>query len=123
MDQKTKTIMETLRGLSGLANVFLLTEEEKDIIRALELKENLGVHECLKRPYSIIFTHDASFRGPMGQIVKAEGKNVTFPPVPFPEVSGAEVVSSSPSEKVHQWLVERFRLRLKDEATLLVGFA
>ena len=33
MDQKTKTIMETLRGLSGLANVFLLTEEEKDAIR------------------------------------------------------------------------------------------
>ena len=75
--------------------------------------------DALKRPYTIVLTHDSSFRQPAGPIVVDNA----FPPVPFPEVKAKSVVSSSPSKKVHKYLIDKFNLSLnKEEATLLIGF-
>ena len=39
-----------------------------------------------------------------------------------PEVKAKNVISSSPSEKIHNLLMEKFNLKLRDDATLLIGF-
>ena len=115
-------IFECLRKVNGLDNVKLLNEKLKKEISILEEKNNIGVRECLKRKYVIVLTHDFSFRGPEGKIVKKNNEKIIFPTVPFSEIRAKNVVSSSPSRKVHNLLVRKFNLKLKDEATLLIGF-
>ena len=114
-----KKIMDNLVCVNGLANVGVLNKNDKKVIKMLEEPRNHGVLEALKRPYTLVLTHDASFRQPACPIVV----NNSFPPVPFPEVQAKSVVSSSPSKKVHNYLVDRFKLNLNNgEATLLIGF-
>jgi hypothetical protein len=115
-------IIKTLRETKGLDNVFLLKEDLKDIVRNLEEEHNDGVTSCLDRKFTVLLTHDSNFRDPVREIVKQESGKISFPPIPFPEVKANNVVSSSPSEEVHNFLVKKFKLNLKDEATLLIGF-
>tara|TARA_Y100000310_G_C20620048_1_gene782768 strand:- start:361 stop:735 length:375 start_codon:yes stop_codon:yes gene_type:complete len=117
-----KEVLETLKETKGLDNVFLIKEETKDIIRNLEDEENEGVISCLDRKFTVLLTHDSNFRDPVREIVKKENGKTSFPPIPFPEVKANNVVSSSPSEEVHKFLVKEFNLDLSDEATLLIGF-
>ena len=117
-----KQILETLSRTKGLDNVFLLKEETKDVIRNLEEEHNKGVLSCLDRKFTVLVTHDSNFRDPVREIIKKENGKTSFPPIPFPEVKANNVVSSSPSKEVHNFLVKEFDLDLNDEATLLIGF-
>ncbi len=117
-----KSIITDLKKVMGLGNINLLNKKDLDYIRNNEEKNNIGVFECLKREYVLIAAHDSSFRNPEGDIVKKEKEEVIFPAVRFSEVKAKNVVSSSPSIKIHNYLIERFKLRLDDEATLIIGF-
>ena len=119
---KVRNIIEKLRSIDGLSNVYLLKEEDKDIIMNMEGEENGGVHECLDRKFVIMVTHNSDFRKPEGEIAKEKNGKTIFPGVPFSEVNARNVVSSSPGKEAHDFLVKRFNLNLYDDATLLIGF-
>lgn len=119
---RVRDVISSLSDVSGLSNVHLLKEEDKDIIRNLEDEENEGVISCLDKKFTLVLTHNSTFREPEGEIVKQENGKTTFPPVPFSEVNAKNVVSSSPNEDSHKFLVKNFDLNLNDEATLLIGF-
>tara|TARA_Y100000034_G_scaffold133744_1_gene200134 strand:- start:2974 stop:3867 length:894 start_codon:yes stop_codon:yes gene_type:complete len=119
---KIKKVISHLKNVKGLDNIYLLDKEVKKYIFKKEDKNNRGVLECLKRRYTIVLTHNSHFRNPKGKIVVKGKKNILFPGIPFPEVNEENVVSSSPNKKIHDYLVEKFNLKLKDEATLLIGF-
>lgn len=117
--EKLNCIMSNLKQVKGLANFNILSDNDKLAILKLEEPCNIGVLEAISRPYALVLTHDSCFREPAAPIVK-EG---LFPPVPFPEIMAKQVVSSSPSTKVHEFIVSRFNLSLrKEDATLLIGF-
>lgn len=112
-----------LQTIKGISNINQLRAYDKKFIKENEDSNNLGVHACIKRKVTLMITHDSSFRDPDAKISYEERGQVYFPPVPFHEISGKNVVSSSPGEKVHNYLVERFKLKLtNNEATLLIGF-
>ncbi len=117
-----KNIIENLKKVKGLDNIILLNKKDLEFIKNNEEPRNLGVFECLKRKYVVVLTHDSSFREPEDKIVKIKDKKLIFPAVKFSEVKAKDVVSSSPSKKIHKYLVKKFKLRLKDDATLLIGF-
>lgn len=120
---KLSDVLIDLSKVKGLANFKVLREEDKRLVKELEDINNIGVRECLNRRFTLLLTHDSSFRKPTENVVKEEQGRVVFPAVSFPEVRAGDVVSSSPSDKVHKVLVERFNLKLREgEATLLVGF-
>ncbi len=111
--------MGDLVFVKGIANIGILNKKDKKAIKLLEESRNTGVLEAIKKPCTIVLTHDSSFRQPACPIVV----NNAFPPVPFPEIKAKSVVSSSPSKKVHNYLADRFKLNLNNnEATLLIGF-
>ena len=113
-------IIQDLEKIEGLSNIKLLKKEDKQNIIELEDKNNIGVIECIKRNHTLILTHDERFREPTGEIVI---NKVTFPPIPFPEIKAKNVVSSSPSENVHNLLVKKYTLKIiNNDATLLIGF-
>src|SRR3989338_2813578 len=123
MHQEIQKTKETLQNTIGLDNVYLLSEEDKKIIHELEEANNHGVHACIASQVTLVLTHDSRFREPVSIIVKNESNKITFPPVSFPEVKQKNVLSSSPSKEVHDFLVKHFNLRLTEEdATLLIGF-
>ncbi len=123
MDARIAKIRDKLNKIKGLRVLFTLEEEQKDIIRDLEEERNKGVFECLDREYTMLLAHDSSFRKPDKKIVKGKGKDIIFPGVPFHEVNAKNVVSSSPSGRVHRALMEMLHVHLDEEdATLLVGF-
>jgi len=111
-----------LQTIKGLSNINILRAYDKKFIKDNEDKNNTGVFECLNRQFTLTLTHDSTFRNPPSKISYEERGQLIFPGVPFHEVSGKNVVSSSPSEKIHNYLVSRFKMKLTNEATLLVGF-
>lgn len=115
-------IISKLKQVKGLSNFNLLHDSHKKKILELEESRNLGVKECLSREFVLLLTHDSSFRPPTSSEVIKKDNKVTFPPIAFPEVEAKDVVSSSPSKIVHDFLVKEFNLKLKDEATLIIGF-
>ena len=117
---KTEQIIQLLRKIDGLANIYVLNEEEKRLLAELEEEENHGMHACLTMPITLVLTHDSSFREPAAPIVLQKNGKHTFPPVPFPELQRA--ISSSPSKKVHDFLIKRLHLNLGEgDATLVIG--
>lgn len=119
---KVRDVISSLSEVSGLSNIHLLRAEDKDIIRNLEDEENEGVLACLDSKFTLVLTHDSSFRKPEGEIIKKEDGKIIFPAVPFSEVNAKNVVSSSPNKDAHEFLVKQYNLELTDEATLLIGF-
>lgn len=120
---KIDNIIQKLGQINGLGNVRLLTNSHKQLILSLEEKNNHGVLECINREFTLLLTHDSFFREPAGDIVLQNDDKIILPPVAFPEVYGKNVVSSSPSAKVHDAMVEELGLNLREEeATLLIGF-
>ncbi len=120
---KTEKIIKNLAKIKGLSNVKLLTEDDKKQIIKLEDKNNIGVIECANRKHTLILTHDNKFREPASEVVINKEGRIIFPSVPFPEVKAKKVISSSPSEKVHNFLVKKHNLKIKNnDATLLIGF-
>jgi len=120
---KVENIIKDLESVNGLGNVKLLNTKNKQLISKLEESNNIGVLECLNREFTLALTHDSSFRGPVSEIVLENGGQMILPAVAFPEVNGKDVVSSSPSTRVHDALIDELGLNLdEEEATLLVGF-
>lgn len=117
----TNQIVNDLKKIKGLDNFIILNNKDKEIIKELEEKNNIGVREAIKRKYTIAFTHDSSFREPEAKIVVKRQDKIIFPPVPFPEIKAKNVVSCSPGYKVDSYLRKRIKAK-KDDATLIVGF-
>ena len=115
-------IIEKLKIIKGLANINVLTNQEIEAIESLEDRENLGVREAIRRSFVLILTHTSDFRGPHGEVALNLDGTILFPPVDFKEINANNVVSSCPGIKVHEYLVKKFNLNLKDEATLIIGF-
>ena len=115
-------VIQKLKQVKGLSNFNLLHDSHKKKILELEESRNTGVKECLSRQFTLLLTHDSTFRPPTSPEVINKDNEVTFPPIAFPEVEAKDVVSSSPSKSVHDLLVKEFNLKLKDEATLIIGF-
>jgi len=141
--QEATNILKTRRGL-GKA-FFVLNAEEKKEAFDIEKKphlSNVGVLSCLMRDVTIAFSHNSEFRPPplpevllaaSGQIVGEQtntGKvfyrgthedEIVLPPIPFPEIKGKNVCSSSPSPALDAWLREKMNVK-EGDATLLLGF-
>ena len=116
----TPNTIKLLEKTPGLSHIRVLTNEEKRMVAALEGKENHGVHACLQYPLTLAVAHDGQFREPPMPIVAIQGDKAVFPPIPFPELGNA--ISSSPSKKVHDFLVKHFALPITDDhATLIIG--
>ena len=119
--KKVQRIINDLKKLSGLHNFIILDDKDINIIRKLEEKRNRAVLEAIRRTHVIAFTHESSFRKPVGKIVVKQKNKIIFPPVPFPEVKAKNVVSGSPGYTVDSYLRKKIK-RKKEDATLIVGF-
>ncbi|MEK6940770.1 MAG: hypothetical protein AABW49_02620 [Nanoarchaeota archaeon] len=123
---KVSKIINTLNNTPGLHSCFLLDDYDKDNIKDLEEERNIGVFECLKRQFTLMVLHNSLFREPISNIVIKNNNfadHVCFPPIHFPEINAKDVVSSSPSTRIHSFLIERFHLHPSSEdASLLIGF-
>ena len=115
-------VLQKLKQVKGLSNFNLLHDSHKKKIIEIEEDRNLGIKECLNRQFTLLLTHDSSFRPPTSPEVIKKDNKITFPSVQFPEVEAKDVVSSSPSKLVNDFLVKEYNLKLKDEATLHIGF-
>ena len=112
-----------LQTIPELSNINLLRAYDKKFIKQNEDPNNIGVLKSIERQFTLVVTHDSNFRGPDNKITIERNGSIIFPPVPFPELKGKNVISASPSSKIHNYLVERFKMHLKnEEATLLIGF-
>lgn len=111
-----------LSKLQGVHDVYRLIKKDLDYIKNHEEKRNIGVFECLKRGYVFLITHDSSFRDPEEPIVRIIKESIVFPPVKFSDIKAKKAISASPGTKIHKYLVERFKLKITDEATLLIAF-
>ena len=124
---KIQSIMQTLQNVPGLTVIDLLHEQHKLFIQQLESNNNFGVHQAIQRKHTLLVSHDSSFREPAGTIVEhiKDRGQVIFPAVSFPELNtiANNIVSSSPSKKVHEALQKTLNIKLPaGEATLLIGF-
>lgn len=118
-----QAIIEKLNSVKGLRIVAILNRSTRAEIAIREDIRNTGVFEVLARKKILLLAHDSSFREPASEIVKKEDNSFVLPAVPFPEIDAADVVSSSPSAEVHEFLIKKLGLSLaEEEATLLVGF-
>ncbi len=114
---------QTLLSLGWITGVVTLTDLDKKYILNHEEPRNHGVFETLKYKQVLCFTHDHNFREASGTLSKTNARGeVSFPGVPFPEVSGKDVISASPSTLIHQYLSKKFEYITPDEATVLVGW-
>ncbi len=108
-----------LKFTKGLHNPTFLSNKEINQIRKINESNNLGVEEVLNKPNVILVFHDSKFRKTQEKIVKKVGKEIIFPPTPFPEIKNS--ISSSPSTKLHKFLIKNRRVK-KDWASLLIGY-
>ncbi len=108
--------LSRLMHTTGLGNFNFLEDKDKKKVKSLEESRNTGIFNILEKRNVLLLTHTKEFRLPASPIVV----NGTFPAIKFPEIPGA--VSASPGKEVHNYLVNRFNLILKDEATVLVGW-
>lgn len=112
-----------LQTIKGINNINVLRAYDKKWIKENEDPNNIGVFECITRKFTLVVTHDSSFRDPVSRIAEEKDNKILFPAVAFPEISAKNAISSSPGENVHNYLVERFKMKLNNnEATLLIGF-
>src|SRR3989344_327362 len=105
-----KKIKEELEQIAGLKVHAVLSQEIRNVIATKEEGHNLGVREALARQIVLLITHDDQFRDPWGEQVCFTKEGHYFPPLPFPEVQGHNVVSSSPSKEIHDFLINQYKI-------------
>jgi hypothetical protein len=77
----------------------------------------------LRRTYILGLLHNDLFRAPVSPLVsKNANGEVFFPGVSFPEITGTNVISGSPSAQVHAELIKIFPYTDSLDATILVGW-
>lgn len=111
-----------LRAIPGITGAQEITDEERRSLFEKEEDRNHGVYETLRRSVVLCFTHDSTFRDADAPIVLQLGGKTIFPPVSFHEIRERNVVSSSPSQKLHHLLIKKFPQAHGMDATVLVGF-
>lgn len=115
--------LEILKFIPWISEAIELSDEAREYIMGHEEARNHGIYDVLKRKHILCFIHDSSFRDPAWEIViKNNAWESYFPSVPFPEVEWKDVVSSSPSEKIHSYLLQFFPYSDEGSATVLVGW-
>ena len=120
---KINSIIEKLRLIDGLTNIYVLGNEDKKLIEKLEEENNIGVKECLNKMITLVAIHDSRFREPMFPLVNIKDKRVKFTSLPFKDIKEIEALSSSPSKIVHKYLKKRYNMKINEEhATLIIGF-
>jgi len=138
--------INALKNIDGLGKDFLvLNASDKKKAFEIESKSalsNIGVLSCLMRDVTIVFSHNRGFRAPPlpevllagnGMIIGeqtddgnkiysySQADELVLPPIPFPEIVGKNVCSSSPSQELDKWVREKIDVNDGD-ATLLLGF-
>jgi hypothetical protein len=115
--------LDILRSLPWIRSVIVLEKDVKEFIVQHEFISNHGVHESLRRKYTLCLLHDSLFRSAPTPLVHTTAHwEVFFPWVPFPEVRGESVISGSPSTDIHAYLAQYFPYIWSDDATILVGW-
>ncbi len=110
-------------NIPGVLEVVELEDETRKIIQWIEEIRNHGVHESLRRKYLLCLLHDSTFRSPSAPITATtQSGEVYFPGVPFPEVKGQDVISSSPGDTAHAYLRKFFPYATDHDATILIGW-
>ena len=110
--------MKGINKIKGLRFHSMISQSQKEQIKVLEDAQNSGVFACLQKRRVFIISHNSSFRDPL--VFNKDGSFV-FAPQPFPEFND-QAIMSSPSKKVHDFLIKEYNLSLNPtDATLLVG--
>jgi len=116
-----QAIIKKVSRVKGIRFQNFLNNNQKAVIAHLEEKNNRAVHECLKRSLVFVITHDEQFRKPLRPLILAHNGSYVFPPQRFPELH-PKALCSSPSKKVHDFLIHELKIFIdENEATLLVG--
>ncbi len=114
-------IIRKVSKVKGIRFHHFLNNNQKAVIAHMEDKNNQGIHECLKKSCVFVVTHDEQFRKPLTPLILNNNQGLLFPPHKFPEVH-PKALCSSPSKKVHDFLVRELKMYIdENEATLLVG--
>ncbi|TRZ55169.1 hypothetical protein D4Q76_01035 [archaeon] len=144
--EEAQAAINILKKSCGLGKGFLaLTAEKKKEAFEIEKKtkmSNVGVLSCLMRGVTIAFSHNSGFRAPpLPEVLLAENGRIVgeqanagkvfycgahedelvLPPIPFPEISGKNACSGSPSPALDAWLRKKMNVK-EGDATLLLGF-
>ena len=116
-------VINQLEAMKGLVQVKLVEERLKKKIERLEVKNNIGVFDCLKKERLAVLVHDSEFRDPPTSLVIKKKEELIFPSLPFKELKKVNAISPSPSKEVHQLLIRELKLKKHPEhATILIGF-
>jgi hypothetical protein len=117
------TAVTTIKNLPWVTDVIELSSHSREYIRTHEESRNHGVMEVLSREHVVCFLHNSDFRKPESSLVHKDNSwEIIFPPVSFSEISGVSVVSGSPSEAVHMYLLKYFPYASEGDASILVGW-
>lgn len=114
--------IKILQQLKWIIEVKKLNEEDIKFIEENEEDRNHWIYETTRRDVVLCFTHDDNRRKANEPIVMKRWNKVIFPPVSFKEIKQKWTVSSSPSLKIHKYLIEKFNQINKKTATVLIGF-
>ena len=122
LEQAIEKERNILLQIPGIKEVVLLDGKDRRYIFENEEDRNHGVYECLRRQVLFAATHDHTLRNPDESIVMKAWEKVIFPVVEFHEIKRKKVSSSSPSLRIHTYLVWKFQNFDTDDATLLIWF-
>lgn len=116
-----ESIIQKISKVKGIRFHNFLNNNQKAVIAYLEDHNNQGVHTCLKKDFVFVVTHDEQFRKPSRPLILANGEGYILPAQRFPELH-PKALCSSPSKKVHDFLVHELKMFVdENEATLLIG--
>jgi len=117
-----KKEINNLLKIKWIKEVLILNNNDKKYIFENEEDRNHWVYESIKRNITLCITHNSEFRDADSYITMQMWKKVIFPVVGFHEVKRSNVVSGSPSLKIHNYLKNKFKYIDKNDATVLIGF-
>jgi hypothetical protein len=113
----------TIKNLPWVTDVIELSPHSREYIRMHEESRNHGVMEVVSREHVVCFLHNSEFREPESALVEKDiSWEVIFPPVSFSEIIGSSVVSGSPSESIHNYLLRYFPYASPGDASVVVGW-
>lgn len=122
LDEAAQKEIQTLLSIQWIKEVVVLSDSDRRHIFEHEEDRNHGVYESLRKQVLLAATHDSTFREPDEAIVMKAEKKVIFPTVKFYEIQRSSVVSSSPGQEVHEYLVPKFQNLWEYDATLIIWF-
>lgn len=115
--------IKTLKDVPWIVDVLELSPQSEEYVLLHEEKRNIWVHDVLTRSHKIVLIHNADFRDPLGELTKKDWEwKLVFPWLPFPEIVGKNVISASPSSKIHKHFLQFFPYASHDDATIVVGW-